>query len=64
MFETGKPIAQVAGELGVNEGTLGNWVVKGRRDRDGGNGGLTEDERADLTSCRVSDPCEGLESEC
>ena len=24
--ETGKPIAQVARELGVNEGTLGNWV--------------------------------------
>ena len=25
--ETGKPIAQVARELGVNEGTLGNWVA-------------------------------------
>ncbi len=23
--ETGKPIAQVARELGVKEGTLGNW---------------------------------------
>ncbi len=23
--ETGKPIAQVARDLGVNEGTLGNW---------------------------------------
>jgi transposase len=23
--ETGKPIAQVARELGINEGTLGNW---------------------------------------
>jgi len=26
--ETGKPIAQIARDLGVNEGTLGNWVVK------------------------------------
>ena len=30
VFETGKPIAQVARELGVNEGTLGNWVSKYR----------------------------------
>jgi transposase-like protein len=24
--ETGKPIAQVARELGIHDGTLGNWV--------------------------------------
>ena len=34
--ETGKPIAQVARELGINEGTLGNWVGADRRRRDGG----------------------------
>ena len=29
--ETGKPIAQVARELGINEGTLGNWCAAGPR---------------------------------
>jgi transposase len=28
--ETGKPIAEVARELGVGAGTLGNWVNKDR----------------------------------
>ena len=31
--ESGKPIAQVARELGVNEGTLGNWCAQDRRAR-------------------------------
>ncbi len=26
--ETGKPIAAIARDLGVNEGTLGSWVMK------------------------------------
>lgn len=50
--ETGKPAAQVARELGVNEGTLGNWVVKARRARDGGDAVLTESERAELVRLR------------
>src|SRR5215831_11395285 len=29
--ETGKPVAQVAKDLGINEGTLGNWVNADRR---------------------------------
>src|SRR6266852_1887406 len=33
-----KPIAQVARELGVNEGTLGNWVSLDRRRRGAGDG--------------------------
>ena len=28
--ETRKPVAQVARDLGVNEGTLGNWVAQAR----------------------------------
>jgi len=31
--EAGRPIAEVARELGINAGTLGNWVAK---DRTGG----------------------------
>ena len=50
--ETGKPIAQVARELGVNEGTLGNWVMLDRRRGDTGNGALGEDERAELARLR------------
>ena len=34
--ETGKPIAQVGRELGINEGTLGNWVNADRRRRRAG----------------------------
>ncbi len=36
--ETGKPIAQVARDLGINEGTLGNWVNADRRRRGDGTG--------------------------
>ena len=50
--ETGKPIAQVARDLGVNEGTLGNWVNADRRRRDGGDGQLTGNERAELVRLR------------
>jgi transposase len=49
--ETGKPIAQVARELGVNAGTLANWVARDRRARDG-EGRLSEDERAELARLR------------
>ena len=50
--ETGKPIAQVAQDLGINEGTLGNWVGADQRRRDGGDGVLSEDERAELVRLR------------
>ena len=47
VLETRKPIAQVARDLGINEGTLGNWVKKERIEQ-GENEGLTVDERARL----------------
>ena len=50
--ETGKPIAQVARDLGINEGTLGNWVNADRRRRGEGDGALSEDERAELARLR------------
>ena len=47
VLETGKPIAQVARDLGINDGTLGNWVKKERVER-GDAEGLTVDERTRL----------------
>ena len=41
--ETRKPIAQVARDLGVNEGTLGNWVAKDKAAREGTDGLSTGD---------------------
>ena len=49
--ETGKPIAQVARDLGVNEGTLGNWVVRAREGREG-RGELTRDDVDELKRLR------------
>ena len=49
--ETGRPIAQVARELGINAGTLGNWVTKDRAGR-GDRPARSEDERAELARLR------------
>jgi transposase len=32
VIDSGRPIAEVARDLGINEGTLGNWVAKYRLD--------------------------------
>jgi transposase len=44
---TGRPIAQIAQELGLYDSTLGNWVRQDRIDR-GEQEGLTTEERARL----------------
>ena len=45
-------IADVARSLGLNEGTLGNWVAKERRQRADG-AGVTADERVELSELRT-----------
>ena len=51
VVETGKPIAQVARDLGINEGTLGNWCARERRARKKDRS-LDPDERAELERLR------------
>jgi transposase len=46
--ESSRTIAQVARELGILEGTLGNWVATYRREHAGEEPQLSLDERARL----------------
>jgi transposase len=48
VIETSRPIAQVARELGIVEGTLGNWVNAYRKEHAGEEPPLTVSERARL----------------
>ena len=50
--ETGKPIAQIARDLGVNEGTLGNWVARAKEAREGRDG-LSKDDVEELKRLRA-----------
>ncbi|WP_068426649.1 transposase [Piscicoccus intestinalis] len=50
--ETGKPIAQIARDLGVNEGTLGNWVARAKEAREG-RGELSKDDVEELRRLRA-----------
>lgn len=52
VHETGRPIAQIARDLGINEGTLGNWVARDREAREGVNG-LSRDDLAELKRLRA-----------
>jgi transposase len=48
----GRAIAEVARAIGVNDGTLGNWVAKARRERSAGVE-LNGDERSELAELRA-----------
>lgn len=50
--ESGKPIAEVARDLGVNEGTLANWVNRSRQSESKDEQPLTTSERAELEQLR------------
>jgi len=50
--ESGKPIAQIARDLGVNEGTLGNWVARAREAREG-RGDLSKNDLEELKRLRA-----------
>jgi transposase-like protein len=48
VIEASRPITRVAKELGINEGTLGNWVSSYRRERVGEEPPITVSERVRL----------------
>jgi transposase-like protein len=48
VIETSRPIAAIARELNINEGTLGNWVTTYRKEHAGEEPPLTVSERARL----------------
>ena len=60
VLDEGRSIAEVGRSLGVNPGTLGNWVAAERVER-GERVGLTADERAELAELRAE--CKQLRME-
>lgn len=50
--ETGKPVAQVARDLGINEYTLHNWMKVDREQNGQGVGALSDAERQELAELR------------
>lgn len=48
VIDTSRPVAEVAREIGVHEGTLGNWVNTYRKEHAGDEPPLTLPERARL----------------
>jgi transposase len=52
VINTGRTVATVARELGINEATLGRWVHAFRTRHDAGDGALSETERVELGRLR------------
>ena len=52
VINTGRPVASVARELGVQESTLGRWVNLYKSRQDTGDGALSETERTELARLR------------
>lgn len=50
VLDTGKSVAEVARDLGINPGTLGNWVVK---ERERGAGAVSGDPAAEVKRLRA-----------
>jgi transposase len=60
VLDENRPIAEVGRAIGVNAGTLGNWVAAERVER-GERCGVTADERSELADLRVE--CKQLRME-
>ncbi len=52
VINTGRAVATVARELGVNEASLGRWVTAFKARHDTGETAVTESERAELQRLR------------
>jgi transposase-like protein len=52
VVETSRPIAQVARELGISDGTLGNWVTRYREQHADDEPPMTPAERAQLAQAQ------------
>ena len=52
VINTGRPVATVARELGINEQTLGRWVNSFKTRQSSGDRALTETEYAELLRLR------------
>jgi transposase len=52
VVNSGRPIAEIARDLGINEGTLGNWVQKAKDSGKVREKPLSVAERAELEAAR------------
>ncbi len=52
VISSGRPVAEVARNLGIVEGTLGNWVAKARENGEAREPELDVSERAELHRLR------------